>query len=243
MVEVFICEDELEQRMRIEMYIKNYIMIENLDMALSISSRNPYEILEYIEENSIDKGLYFLDVDLKADITGIDLAIRIREKDKRGVIVFITTHPEYMALTFEHGVEALGYITKGPIEKMKEKIAQCMNLARNRLLLDETKKHLFQIKRDGKIITEKYEDIMFFEISPDMQKKVILSARKRRIDFYGKLGEIEKESTRFFRCHRSFVVNLDNIQEINKKELIIKMKDGSTCLLSKRSLKNLISAI
>lgn len=73
-------------------------MIENLDMETGLITEDPYEFIEYIKENTAS-GIYFLDVDLKSDINGIQLAEQIREYDPRGFIVFITTHAEMSYLT------------------------------------------------------------------------------------------------------------------------------------------------
>lgn len=53
-------------------------MIENLDMEIVLDTANPKEVLEIIEEYS-KNNIYFLDVDLRDAINGIQLA----EKKKR----------------------------------------------------------------------------------------------------------------------------------------------------------------
>ncbi|HFQ3632453.1 TPA: LytTR family DNA-binding domain-containing protein [Enterococcus faecium] len=57
-----------------------------------------------------------------------------------------------------------------------------------------------------------------------------------------KIKEIESFSPSFYRCHQSFVVNVDNICSINKKERTILMSNGEKCLVSTRSLKKLLIA-
>ncbi|MNP38101.1 accessory protein regulator protein A [compost metagenome] len=50
----------------------------------------------------------------------------------------------------------------------------------------------------------------------------------------------EKLDSRFYRCHKSYIVNKDNIEEIDVKKRIIYMKNGEECLVSIRHMKNLI---
>lgn len=38
MVDIFICEDDQQQKEKITNYIKNYIMIEQLDMRITLST-------------------------------------------------------------------------------------------------------------------------------------------------------------------------------------------------------------
>ena len=43
----------------------------------------------------------------------------------------------------------------------------------------------------------------------------------------------------FVRCHRSFLVNKSNIQEIDTKNRIIYFINGETCLMSMRMMKSI----
>lgn len=93
MINVFVCEDNKEQREKFTKAIEDIIMIENFDMEMTLSTENPKGVIDYLKNNDVS-GLYFLDVDLKSDINGIKLAEIIREYDPRGFIVFVTTHAE-----------------------------------------------------------------------------------------------------------------------------------------------------
>lgn len=50
----------------------------------------------------------------------------------------------------------------------------------------------------------------------------------------------DKLDERFYRCHRSFLVNKHLIKEIDMHNRIIKMINGEECLVSTRLVKNLI---
>lgn len=41
MISIIICEDDWRQRQMLETYVKNYIMMESLDMELVFSTGNP----------------------------------------------------------------------------------------------------------------------------------------------------------------------------------------------------------
>jgi two-component system response regulator AgrA len=45
--------------------------------------------------------------------------------------------------------------------------------------------------------------------------------------------------SRFYRCHNSFVVNKDNIAEVDTKNREIRMINGETCYASSRFLGGL----
>lgn len=240
MLSIMICEDDTEQRTRITKYIEDSIMIENLDMEIVLSTEIPEETIEYLKKNKIS-GLYFLDVDLNSNINGIKLAEMIREYDPRGFIVFVTTHAEMSYLTFMYKVEAMDYIIKDNHETAKERIHQCILNAHKKYSskVTEMQKN-FTIKVEDKIINIEYSKILFFETS-NIIHKVLLHAVDRQIEFYAKMKDIEsKLDERFYRCHRSFLVNKDNIKEIDKNDRVVHMINGQECLVATRLLKGLL---
>ena len=58
------------------------------------------------------------------------------------------------------------------------------------------------------------------------------------IEFSGQLKDVQAQlDSRFYRCHRSYIVNKHNIKEIDFKQSIVYMTNGETCLLSVRMKK------
>ncbi len=240
MIKVFICEDNKKQREKFTETIRNIILMEDFDMNVALSTEKPDDIIDYLKDNDVS-GLYFLDVDLKSHINGIKLAELIREYDPRGFIVFVTTHAEMSYLTFMYKVEAMDYIIKDNYDNVKERIHQCIVNANKKYSSKATNvQKNFTIKVNDRIITIEYNKILFLETSINIHK-VVLHAIDRQVEFYAKMKDVEdKLDERFYRCHRSFLVNKDLIEEIDMSNRIIKMVNGEECLVSKRLVKNLI---
>jgi two-component system response regulator AgrA len=240
MLNIIICEDNEIQRNTIKKYIEDVIMIENLDMKFALCTESPEKTIEYLKNNEIS-GLYFLDVDLNSKLNGIKLAETIREYDPRGFIVFVTTHAEMSYLTFIYKVEAMDYIIKDKPEAVRERIHECILNAHKKYSSKATElQKNFSIKAEDKIINIEYNKILFFETS-NVIHKVILHAVDRQIEFYAKMKDIEtKLGDSFYRCHRSFLVNKDNIKEIDKNNRVAYMINGQECLIATRLLKGLL---
>lgn len=68
---------------------------------------------------------------------------------------------------------------------------------------------------------------------------MILHAKNRQVEFYGKLKALLEMDSRFYRCHNSYVVNKDNISEIDFATREIQMVNGQICYASSRFLKGL----
>jgi two-component system response regulator AgrA len=236
-----VCEDNIKQREKFSKLVEDIIMIENFDMNLALSTEDPNKVLDYITNNK-GTGLYFLDIDLKSTINGIQLAEKIREYDPRGFIVFITTHAEMSYLTFTYKVEAMDYIIKDNFGNIKERIHQCICNANKKYNSNrnEIQKN-FIIKAEDKIINVEYNKIVYFETSTNIHK-VILHADNRQVEFYAKMKDVEEklDSDIFYRCHKSFIVNKNKIKEIDAKNRIAYMDNGEECLISTRLIKGLL---
>lgn len=242
LIDVFVCEDDRQQRERLETYIRNYIMVEELDMRLVLSTEDPDKIIEYVKEQK-NQGLYFLDVDLNHEKTGIMLGAEIRKYDANGTIVFVTTHAELTYLTFMYKVEAMDYITKDEFTDIQQRVVSCIQTTYDRYLNDQVEElKQFQTKIGDRVINVPYEDILFFESSSQLHK-VIMHTENRQVEFYGKLKELALMDDCFYRCHNSYVVNRSNITEVDVKKRILYMKNGSVCYASNRSIKGLIQKV
>ncbi|WP_454055177.1 LytR/AlgR family response regulator transcription factor [Clostridium sp. Marseille-Q7071] len=239
MLNLFICEDNIEQREKFVKIIQDIILIENFDMKLVLSTEDPNQILNHISRSNVC-GLYFLDIDLKLDINGIELASEIRKYDPRGFIVFITTHSEMSYLTFLYKVEAMDYIIKNNYDDIREKFHQCVIDANTKYSAKTTDiQKIFSIKVNDKIINIELNKILFFETSSTIHK-IIVHAIDRRVEFYGKMKDIEQKlDSNFYRCHKSYIVNKNNIKEIDIKNKRIYMVNEEECEISTRLLKGL----
>ncbi|MDD7795013.1 LytR/AlgR family response regulator transcription factor [Clostridium sp. 'White wine YQ'] len=238
MLKVFICEDNDEQRNAYKKAVNDTIIIENLDMSIALVTPKPQDVIEYIKNNE-GAGLYFLDVDLKQELNGIALAAEIRKYDPRGFIVFITTHGEMSYLTFTFKVEALDYIVKDNPKEVKDRIRECILNANEKYSSKNSDMEVFNVKINEKIINIEFNKILFFETSTRAHK-VVVHATDRHIEFNGKLSDIEgKLDDRFYRCHKSYIVNRRNIKEIDTKDRIAYMINGEECIISNRHLKGI----
>ena len=239
MLNIFVCEDNDVQRRNIVEIIQNTVLIEELDMQLVLDAGDPYVLLEKVR-TSQSTGVYFLDIDLSSNMNGMKLAQQIRLYDPRGFIIFITAHSELSYMTFQYRVEAMDFVLKDNPAEAKVKIRECLLNAMERYTLQTNKTHkVYTIHAGGRKISVDYNDIFFFETSGNIHK-VILHAKDRQIEFSGTIKELASTlEDNFVRCHRSFLVNKNNIKELDVKNRIIHFTNGETCLMSTRMMKGL----
>lgn len=239
MLNIYVCEDHDVQRRTIVQTIQNTVLIEELDMQFTLDTGDPYMLLEKVK-TSQNTGIYFLDIDLNSSMNGMKLAQQIRLFDPRGFIIFITSHSELSYMTFQYRVEAMDFIIKDNPAEAKVKIRECLFNAMERYTLQTNKTHkVYTIDVGGRKISVDHEDIFFFETSSNIHK-VILHAKDRQIEFSGTIKELTGTlGDSFVRCHRSFLVNKNNIKEVDAKNRIVYFTNGETCLVSTRMMKEL----
>ena len=73
--------------------------------------------------------------------------------------------------------------------------------------------------------------------------KLVLYSMRERIEFYGKFSDILKQEPRLVQCHRSFIVNPYNISSIDKEEKLVYLKNGSSCLVSRLKMRELLNIV
>ena len=239
MLNIFVCEDNAAQRRTSVQTIQNTVLMDELDMQLVLDAEDPYVLLEKVK-TSQNTGIYFLDIDLGSSMNGMKLAQQIRLFDPRGFIIFITAHSELSYMTFQYRVEAMDFVLKDNPAEAKVKIRECLLNAMERYTLQTNKTHkVYTIQAGGRKISVDYDDIFFFETSGNIHK-VILHAKDRQIEFSGTMKELTGTlGGNFVRCHRSFLVNKNNIKEVDAKNRIIYFTNGETCLMSTRMMKGL----
>ena len=77
------------------------------------------------------------------------------------------------------------------------------------------------------------DEIVFFETT-GRTHRIELHGQNDRIDFIGSMQELEEKlGERFLRVHRAYLVNLEQIAQLDLKGREILMKNGETCMFSR----------
>lgn len=239
---IFLLEDDILQQQRLEALIRE-ILLENKWIAKAITTTaKPKLLLEKLNE-TVGLNIYFLDIEIHGERRkGLEIAKKIREVDTHGVIVFITTHSEFAPITYGYKVSAFDFIDKNwAINEIKEHITSCFQYlikTQNQAATGE----MFFFENQHTSFQVPFSDILYFETT-EISHKLRLVCKNRLVNFYGCLSEIEKLDTRFYQVHRSFVVSLANIAEIDRSEGLIYFDKDRSCLISRRKIKTTLNKL
>ncbi|WP_367295924.1 response regulator transcription factor [Levilactobacillus yonginensis] len=217
MLAVYLCEDNPEQLKHYTDVVQRYIMINDYDMQVQLATPSPQKLLANLTANPPEYALFFLDIEFPAeDITGLELAITIRQRLGFAEIVFVTTHSEMALLTFERKVEPMDFIVKDLgraqiDQKLRENIDYGYERYTNYLGNTE---NLFSYTIGGRQFSMPMGDVYFVATS-DMAHKVTVHAANQLVEFPGFLKDIADEYPELYRTDKSFLVNLANVSGLD----------------------------
>ncbi len=187
--------------------------------TLCAEAHNGQEAVEMAER--IKPDVVFLDVEMPV-MTGIECARSIQDMDPSTIIIFATAHDAYMGDAFE--VYAFDYLVK-PFKV--ERVIQTLERAKQRLMrrygeVPATQEQNRVRPVNGRLMLHHRNGVSFIDL-----KDILLVQREDRATVLYTVGEeryitgdslaemeerLPKES--FFRCHKSYIINLNHIKDI-----------------------------
>lgn len=188
------------------------------DVAAKLKEQSePCEISEYTSgeellDSSLDFNIIFLDIEMTG-INGINTAFSLRERKYDGMIIFLTSHTEFMPDAFK--VKAFRFLDK-PLDN--EKFNEAFSEAKKEILNTE---HILLSDRSGKKVYFKLTDIVYLEAYGDGTY------------IYGKTGSVYdtdkplkywKEqigSEHFYQIHKSYIVSYLYVSTILKSDQVV----------------------
>ena len=206
MIKIALCEDDKLQRELVQNYIDRSLLNKN------------YEIFEFKSGEELIANypqkldILFLDIQME-EINGMDAAKKIRTFDDNVEIIFITGIWDYVQEGYE--VRAYRYIIK-PIDfnTFETQLKLCIKE------IEKKKKPSIVATYKGEVNKIEVRSIVYIET--DNRNILIHTAEESYKSNMG-ISKIEKhlEGSTFFRCHNSFLINLEYIHKIGQDSVFL----------------------
>ena len=211
MIRIAVCDDSPE-------FLQQAV---NMVERWSEESGVPAEIYRFdngdalLAKNAVaHMNIIFLDIIMPLQ-SGIDTAKELRQSDKAVKIIFLTSSPEFALDSYE--VKAQDYLLK-PVtyEKVKETLTECSHT------FEEEPKNIVLKTAFG------YQKLYFhdMEYAEAQNKRVVFYLRTgKTVEAVESLHSLEDRITEndgFFKCHRSYLVYLPNVDHFNLNKIITK---------------------
>ena len=202
MIHIAICDDEKYMSDHIKTLVSDFFRKKNREVCLRTFSSGE-ELLSC--GGQID--ICFLDIQMKG-MDGMETARRLRADKFQGFLIFITVLKEMVFSSFE--VQAYDYLVKPVEERQFEKTMERLYASMQNAGEDSM---LVQKGYEGRIVQK--DEIIFCEI---IDRKVYLNlASGEVLDYYEQIENLEtKLGSHFFRCHRSYLINLKHLKGYKK---------------------------
>jgi len=228
MIRFAICDDEPLMAREISDQLSKYMdELQSVDYQVS-SFSNGCALLE--KGGGFD--VIFLDIQMEQP-DGLETAKLLRQKGYRSLLIFVTVLKECVFDAFE--VEAYDYLLK-PLEAGR--FQRTMDRVLKRLREQTGKSIVIQRGTDCEVVL--LSEIMYCEVQG--RKLFIHRTDGTVIDYYDRLEELEhRVDRRFFRCHRSYLVNLEHLKGC--KGGTAYMDDGRTIPVSRLRSREFSDAI
>ena len=211
---IAICDDEQYYRNAIESAIIHWAQNSHHEDAVMIRSFSSGEDLLEAWNHGLQIDMLFLDIQIPQELSGMEVAKTIFEKDEHIPIAFVTNYSEYACEGYR--VNALRYILK-PVEQ--KAIDDCMNIAWHHWALAQTES--IRIDTEKQTVLLPIQDIVCIE-SFDHQL-LIHSVSNSPLEVRGRISDYEDilPNSLFARCHRSYIANVSYVRRLQKDSLML----------------------
>lgn len=224
MIEIAVCDDEAVIREQLRQFIGKRVP----DCRIEVCAGGE-ELLS--AEKSFD--LVFLDIQMDG-INGMEAAKALRARNEDMVLIFITGLKEYVFDAFE--VSAFHYLLKPLSEKKLEEVLKRALGEVEKRKVQERKQLLIQTR--SRSVNLDLSSILYLE---SRGKKVEIHIPGEIVEAYASISKLETQlGSGFYRCHRSYLVNLAYIAEYRTDR--IRLSNGEEVYLAKEKYPSFVKA-
>jgi two-component system, LytTR family, response regulator LytT len=195
----------------IEDYIKQTPFLE-----LSQKFTNSVKAFNYLSENDTD--LIFVDIQMP-DLSGLEIVTNLINKP---VLIFTTAYSEYALEGFK--ADAIDYLLK-PIDypdflKAVNKAKEWIYALRGKNINIQANKEFLFIKSEHKVIRINFSEIRYIQGMSEYVRIYLTNSKPIMSLLSLKNLETQLPDNMFMRVHKSYIVNLQKINIIERNEIV-----------------------
>ncbi|MBC6365942.1 LytTR family DNA-binding domain-containing protein [Algoriphagus sp. AK58] len=210
MKKILIVEDEEELASNIAE------ILSGLDYQVAGIVDNAISALEFLEGNLVD--LVLMDILIKGDVDGIDLAYKIREKYDLP-IVFSTA---YSGTEFLERISSdihEGYLLKPfTLDSLKTAVFFGLKRYQERLPRPEKSRGSLKVMDKGFLVPIPFNEILYLK-ADGLYTKVFSKVKSYLVRDILKSFEDKLPEEQFLRVHKSFLINVNHVSSFNAKKI------------------------
>ena len=216
MIRCIAIDDEPLALQQIAAYIGKVPFLE-----LAAQCQSALEAQRFLQSDTVDA--IFCDINMP-DLNGMDF---IKSLAVPPLVVFTTAYAEYAVEGFK--VNAVDYLLKPfglqdfmrAANRLQERLHESQSLTSPLSPLTSENDNVIFLKTDYRIVKVTISDIRYVEAMSEYLKVWLEGEAKPLITLLSMKKMEERLPATFMRIHRSYIINLDKIQEVNKNRVIM----------------------
>lgn len=185
------------------------------DLKVKKDFDNAMDALKFLQNQKID--LIFLDVEMP-EFSGFDL---VKSSVELPYIIFVTSRSDYAAEAFEFKELVVDFITKPvTLPRLVKAVERLRQIAADDTQeLVKTTDYIF-VKTDRRYVRIDFSDILYIETVGDYVK---FKTSTGQYIVHSTLKNVDQQITHpdFLKVHRSYIVNLSKVKDIEENTLVI----------------------
>lgn len=223
-----IVEDEIMARKTLQKFCDEHDSLSLIEVF-----ENAEDALLFLDKVEVD--LIWLDIEMPG-LSGIDL---LKNLNSMPQVIMTTSKTEYAYEAYQFQVT--DYIKK-PILLSRFKLAvERASELKARKTAASPERHEIYVKSDGRYIRLAYDDILYIENIGDYVKIV---TKKQSFVVHTTMKYLEEKlGDTFLRVHRTYIVHLDKIVDIEENTLVIENKVIPISRANKAELMNRLNML
>ncbi len=223
---IVVCEDEKAIRDKINLHIQKLSIKEDIKFNIVLSTGNPDEVFDYINNNPVDTLI--LDIDLKREDTdGIKLGNKLRKLDKNIIIIFLTSRLERIFESFS--CIPFDFIAKPAISPRLEE--SLMNILEHK----QHAPHGNFVKIKNNVLN--LDQIIYIE---KQLSKSLFYSNVDTVEIYISFVDLLNcLSDNFIQINKSFIINKNFIISVNESTKTITLTNGEKLKYSTKYIEDL----
>ncbi len=233
MNEIYLCDDEPYWLRSIEHAVSCFQIKSSWELSVVCRAQSPRELLSVLESRGTRSGIYFLDVEYKNEMNGIELGTEIRRLDRNAFLIYVTAHEDMALETFRLKLLVLDFIVKASRD-FQERIYQSLEYIEEKLTFEGTGTETLALGIGSSYRFFLKKDIYFIE-SVKNSHSIVLHTVSGIHRYPGTIRECCSRLPNGFRlCRKGCLVNLRHIQSAHSTDRTLLLDNGERCRCSVR---------
>lgn len=205
-----VVEDERDAQEKIKKLLRKISVQTQIDLEIEYF-KNYDEKLQKEIDNTLYPKIYIMDIELDGEVSGMEVAEKIRDNDWDSEIIFVTTHDKYFDKVHRQILEVFDFIEK--FQDMENRLEKDI-----RLILDrKADKKMLKINGSHVDVDIYMRNILYILKDKEERKSIIYTDTD---DVTFKVSNslvdlLEKLDSRFVQTHKSCIANKTRMIERN----------------------------